>query len=81
MENKKETLQKAKNIFEKLKTDPKSVLFSGKKNSYTIVEKTKKIMLQQGQFAAEADKPSRTKNKRWKQGTQKSRLCPEKRYL
>ena len=56
MKNKKETLQKAKNIFEKLKTE--------KKNSYTIVEKTKKIMLQQGQFAAEADKPSRTKNNR-----------------
>ena len=57
MKNKKETLQKAKNIFEKLKTEKK-------KNSYTIAEKTKKIMLQQGQFAAEADKPSRTKNNR-----------------
>ena len=42
MENKKETLQKAKNIFEKLKTDPKSVLFSGKKIAIRLLKKLKK---------------------------------------
>ena len=45
MENKPETLQEAKNIFEKLKTDPKSVLFSEEKNRQTATEKAKKIIL------------------------------------
>ena len=45
MENKPEMLQKAKNIFEKLKTDPKSILFSEEKNRQMATEKAKKIIL------------------------------------
>ena len=45
MENKPEMLQKAKNIFEKLKTDPKSILFSEEKNRQMAPEKAKKIIL------------------------------------
>ena len=42
MENKPKTLQEAKNIFEKLKTDPKSVLFSGEKIDKRLLKKLKK---------------------------------------
>ena len=45
MENKPEMLQKAKNIFEKLKTDSKSILFSEEKNRQMATEKAKKIIL------------------------------------
>ena len=45
MESKPEMLQKAKNIFEKLKTDPKSILFSEEKNRQMATEKAKKIIL------------------------------------
>ena len=45
MENKPEMLQKAKNIFEKLKTDPKSILFSEEKNRQMATEKAKKMIL------------------------------------
>ena len=45
MKNKPEMLQKAKNIFEKLKTDPKSILFSEEKNRQMATEKAKKIIL------------------------------------
>ena len=42
MENKPKTLQEAKNIFEKLKTDPKSVLFSEEKIDKRLLKKLKK---------------------------------------
>ena len=58
MDSKEKVLQKAKNLFEKLKTDPKRPLFSEKKKKKrkTAAKKTKKIDLRQGSFAAEADK-------------------------
>lgn len=58
MGSKEKVLQKSKNLFEKLKTDPKRALFSEKKKKKrkTAAKKTKKIDLQQGPFAAEADK-------------------------
>ena len=43
MENKPKTLQEAKNIFEKLKTDPKSVLFSEEKIDKRLLKKLKKF--------------------------------------
>ena len=42
MENKEKTLQEAKNIFEKLKTKPKSVLFSEEKLDKRLLKKLKK---------------------------------------
>ena len=42
MENKPKTLQEAKNIFEKLKTGPKSVLFSEEKLDKRLLKKLKK---------------------------------------
>ena len=39
MENKEKTLQEAKNIFEKLKTDPKSLLFSEEKIDKRMLKK------------------------------------------
>ena len=42
MENKPKTLPEAKNIFEKLKTDRKSVLFSEEKKRQTAIKKAKK---------------------------------------
>ena len=39
MENKEKILQEAKNIFEKLKTDPKSVLFSEEKIDKRLLKK------------------------------------------
>ena len=61
MDSKEKVLQKAKNLFEKLKTDPKRPLFSEKKKKKkekrkTAAKKIKKIDLRQGSFAAEADK-------------------------
>ena len=41
MENKPKTLQETKNIFEKLKTDPKSVLFSEEKIDKQLLKKLK----------------------------------------
>ena len=42
MENKPKTLQEAKNIFEKLKTGPKSVLFSEEKLDKRLLKMLKK---------------------------------------
>ena len=56
------TLQEAKNISEKLKTDSKVSCFLKKKIHKRLLKKLN-IILQQGQFAAETDKSSRTKNK------------------
>ena len=59
MGSKEKVLQKSKNLFEKLKTDPKRALFSEKKKKKkikTAAKKTKKIYIKQGPFAAEADK-------------------------
>ena len=39
MENKEKTLQEAKNIFEKLETDPKSLLFSEEKIDKRMLKK------------------------------------------
>ena len=39
MENKEKTLQEAKNIFEKLKTDPKSILFFEEKIDKRMLKK------------------------------------------
>ena len=39
IENKEKTLQEAKNIFEKLKTDPKSLLFSEEKIDKRMLKK------------------------------------------
>ena len=45
MESKPKTLQEAKNTFEKIKTDPKSVLFSEEKIDKRLLKKLKKIIL------------------------------------
>ena len=42
MENKEKTLQEAKNIFEKLKIEPKNVLFSEEKIDKRLLKKLKK---------------------------------------
>ena len=42
MENKPKTLQEAKNIFKKLKTDPNTVLFSEEKIDKPLFKKLKK---------------------------------------
>ena len=44
MESKIKTLQKTKNIFEKLKTDPKSILFSEDKIDVKLLKKLKKSL-------------------------------------
>ena len=44
MEDKK-VLEEAKTIFNSLKTDPNSVLFSEEKNRQQIIEKTKNIKI------------------------------------
>ena len=63
MENKEKTLQEAKKIFEKLKTDPKSVLFSEEKIDKRLLKKLKRLSYSKDN-AAEAEKSSRTANKR-----------------
>ena len=45
MENKPKALQKVKNIFENLKADTKSVLFSEEKLNIRLLKKLKKIIL------------------------------------
>ena len=42
MENKGKTLQESKSLFEKLRTDPKSVLFSEEKIDKRLLKKLKK---------------------------------------
>ena len=42
MENKPKTLEEAKNIFENLKTDTKSILFSEEKLNMGLLKKLKK---------------------------------------
>ena len=48
MENKPKTLQEAKNIFKKLKTDNKSVLFSEEKIEKRLLKKIKKSSFGKG---------------------------------
>ena len=55
MENKPKTLQGAKNIFEKLKTDSNTVLFSENKIDKPILKKLKNHLMVK-QFIAEANK-------------------------
>ena len=43
MENKPNTLEETKNVFENLKTDPKSVLFSEEKINKGLFKKIEKI--------------------------------------
>ena len=55
MENKPKTLQGAKNIFEKLKTNSNTVLFSENKIDKPILKKLKNHLMVK-QFIAEANK-------------------------
>ena len=43
MERKIKTLQEIKNVFENLKTDPKSILFSVDKRNIKLLKTSKKI--------------------------------------
>ena len=45
MENKPETLQEAKNVFENLKTDPKSVLLFEEKIDKQLLKKLKNHLM------------------------------------
>ena len=45
MEDEKKLLQKAKNIFKNLTTDPNSILFSEKKIDNRLIKKLKKIKI------------------------------------
>ena len=45
MKNRLKTLQETKNIFENLKADIKSILFSGEKTDKRLLKKLKKIIL------------------------------------
>ena len=49
---KKKVMQKTKNIFKNLKTDPNSVLFSEEKIDNRLVKKLKKIKTQKIFFAS-----------------------------
>ena len=56
IEHKVKALQKTKAIFNELKTDPKSVLFSKDELDTKLLKKLKKITVRQGQAIAEADR-------------------------
>ena len=63
MEDEKKLLQKAKNIFKNLKTDPNSVLFSEEKIDSRLLKKLKKIKICKGFLAVKAYRARRTKNR------------------
>ena len=64
MEDEKKLLQKAKNVFENLKTDPNSVLFSEENIESRLLKKLKKNKICKGFFAVKAYRARRAKNRR-----------------